>query len=322
MNAVEVLELVKRFGELTAVDGISLAVAPGEIFGFLGPNGAGKSTTIKILSTLLAPTSGAARIDGPDVVREPAAVRRALALVFQDPSLDDRLTARENLRLHCVMYDVPRAERAPRVDDALATMDLVAVGDARVRTFSGGMRRRLEIARALLHRPRVLFLDEPTTGLDPQTRRSLWQRLRALRDETGLTIFMSTHYMDEAEHCDRVAIIDHGRVVAQGTPEALRRGAGSDRVRVATDDDARAAAELALRGYAPRVVDGALELEVESGEAFLPRLVDFPVRLRDLSIRKPTLEDAFIAMTGRAIRDDGADARDALRADVRARRRT
>ncbi len=320
--AVEIEGLVKRFGDLAAVDGISLSVASGEIFGFLGPNGAGKSTTIKILSTLLAPTSGRATIAGFDVARQPADVRRALALVFQDPSLDDRLTAKENLALHCVIYGVPRSERAGRIAASLEALDLAAVTDARVRTFSGGMRRRLEVARALLHRPRVLFLDEPTTGLDPQTRRSLWARLAELRRDAGLTIFMTTHYLDEAEHCDRLAIIDHGKLVAEGSPESLRRGVGKDRVRISTVDDPRALEVLASLGHTGRVVDGAIELDVDSGEAFLPTLAGFPVALRELSVRKPTLEDAFIALTGHDIRGESADARDHLRRDVRARKRS
>jgi ABC-2 type transport system ATP-binding protein len=319
---VEIEGLVKRFGDLTAVDGISLDVEAGEIFGFLGPNGAGKSTTIKILSTLLAPTSGRAKIAGFDVAKEPAEVRKELAIVFQDPSLDDRLTARENLGLHCVIYAVPRSERAGRIAASLEALDLVAVADARVRTFSGGMRRRLEVARALLHRPKILFLDEPTTGLDPQTRRSLWKRLAELRDETKLTIFMTTHYLDEAEHCDRIAIIDHGKLVAEGSPESLRRGVGKDRVRLVTADDEKTIALLGEQGHSARIVDSGVELEVESGEAFLPRLVGFPVALRELSVRKPTLEDAFIALTGRDIRAETADARDLLRRDTRARRRS
>jgi ABC-2 type transport system ATP-binding protein len=321
-RAIEIEGLKRRFGDLEALGGIALSVRAGEVFGYLGPNGAGKSTTIKILSTLLAPTAGTARIAGYDVVREPAQVRRALALVFQDPSLDDRLTARENLALHCVIYGVPRHERRSRIEDAFATMDLAAFADARVRTFSGGMRRRLEVARALLHRPRVLFLDEPTTGLDPQTRRSLWQRLRRLRDETGFTIFMTTHYMEEAEQCDRVAIIDHGLIVAEDTPAALRRRAGADRVVLTTDDDPRAAGVLRESGYHPRETQAGLEFEVERSEAFLPTLAGLGVALRELKVRKPTLEDAFIALTGRAIRTEEAGARDVLRSAVRARRRT
>jgi ABC-2 type transport system ATP-binding protein len=318
---IEVRALERRFGDVTAVGGIDFDVAEGEIFGFLGPNGAGKSTTIKMLATLLAPSAGFARVAGHDVVRAPGEVRRALGLLFQDPSVDDRLTARENLKLHCMIYGVPRRERDARIDEGLAWVDLEAQQGDLVRTFSGGMRRRLEVARALLHRPRVLFLDEPTTGLDPQTRRAMWDKLKGLRDRDRVTIFMSTHYMDEAEHCDRLAIIDHGRLVAQGTPAEIKRFAGSERIRLHTDDDARAAAELRARGLAPREVDGGLELEVERAEAVLPGLFPFPVEIRALSTRKPTLEDAFIALTGHQIRAEEAAAKDQLRRAARARGR-
>ena len=320
---IEVLDLVRRYGELTAVDGVSFSVKEGEIFGFLGPNGAGKSTTIKILSTLLAPSSGQARVAGYDVVREAASVRRALGLLFQDPAVDDRLTAEENLRLHCMIYGVPRAERKTRIDAGLAWVDLSAQRNDLVRTFSGGMRRRLEVARALLHRPRVLVLDEPTTGLDPQTRRALWEKLHDLRRTEQLTIFMTTHYMDEAENCDRIAIIDHGRLVAEGTPEALRRRAGAERVVLSTDDDVQAEADLRVRfGVDVQRTERGLELAAESGETFLPKMVGFPVRLRRLSLVKPTLEDAFIALTGHSIRPDEASSKDSLRQNVRMRRRT
>lgn len=321
--AVEVDRVVRRFGELTAVDEISFSVGAGEIFGFLGPNGAGKSTTIKILCTLLAPSSGHARVAGHDVVSEAAQVRRSLGLLFQDPSVDDRLTARENLRVHCMIYGVPRAERRARIDDALAWIGLLDEADQRVRTFSGGMRRRLEVARALLHRPRIIFLDEPTTGLDPQTRRSMWARLHELRERDHLTIFLTTHYMDEAEHCDRLAIIDHGKLIAEGTPAELKRRVGQDRVSLRTVDDARAADELRTRlGYAPQVTESGLEFAVPSGEKLLAELAGFPVELRSLSVQKPTLEDAFIALTGHSIRPDEASSRDVLRRMVRMRRRS
>jgi len=319
---IEVVALERTFGPLRAVDKVSFTVNEGEIFGFLGPNGAGKSTTIKILSTLLRPTGGTARVAGHDVVREPAAVRRALGLLFQDPAVDDRLTGRENLELHARIYGVPRRERAARVDDALAWIDLEEHQAALVRTYSGGMRRRLEVARALLHRPRVLFLDEPTTGLDPQTRRGMWDKLFELRRGGDVTIFMTTHYLDEAEGCDRVAIIDGGHLVAEGTPDALRRAAGSERVALATADDDQAAAALARFGVAPQRTAEGLDFAVESGENFLPKLVGFPVPIRRLLLRKPTLEDAFIALTGHGIRAEEAGAKDALRrvAQMRGRR--
>ncbi len=321
MNArsvIEVLDLVKRFGETVAVDGIRFDVAEGEIFGFLGPNGAGKSTTVKILSTLIEPTSGTARVAGHDVVREAQAVRRSLGLLFQDPAVDDRLTARENLRLHAVIYGVPRPQRAARIEEALTWVDLVPQGNDLVRTFSGGMRRRLELTRALLHRPRILFLDEPTTGLDPQTRRALWEKLLALRRTEGTTILMTTHYLEEAENCDRLAIIDHGRLVAEGTPDALRAGAGEERIAIATADDTRAAEELAGRlGVIPQRTERGLEFAVESGERFLPSLFGFPVQIRSLTLKKPTLEDAFIALTGHGIRPEEASTRDLLRGAAR-----
>jgi len=319
---IEVVDLEKSFGDLRAVDRVSFSVGEGEIFGFLGPNGAGKSTTIKILSTLMRPSGGSARVAGHDVVAEPAAVRRALGLLFQDPAIDDRLTARENLELHARIYGVPRRERAARVDEAFAWIDLEAQQHALVRTYSGGMRRRLEVARALLHQPSVLFLDEPTTGLDPQTRRSMWEKLFELRRRGGVTIFMTTHYLDEAEGCDRLAIIDHGRLVAEGTPDELRRAAGGERVSLATGDDERAAAELARLGATPERGAEGLEFSVESGADFLPKLVGFPVSILRLVLRKPTLEDAFIALTGHGIRAEEAGARDVLRraAKMRGRR--
>ncbi len=321
--AIEVEGLVRRFGELTAVDRVSFAVPAGQIFGFLGPNGAGKSTTIKILCTLLQPSEGRARVAGRDVVQEAALVRRSLGILFQDPSLDDRLTARENLRIHCMIYGVPRADRRARIDEALSWIGLSGEADQRVRTFSGGMRRRLEVARAFLHRPRILFLDEPTTGLDPQTRRAMWERLHDLREREQLTIFLTTHYMDEAENCDRVAIIDHGKLIAEGSPDELRRQAGDERVTLDTADDAEAARELRARlGLEPQVTERGLELAVSNGEALLAKLAGFPVEIQRLSLLKPTLEDAFIALTGHSIRPDEASRRDVLRRMVRMRRRT
>jgi ABC-2 type transport system ATP-binding protein len=321
--AIEVVSLVRRFGALAAVDGIDFRVDEGEIFGFLGPNGAGKSTTIKILSTLLPPTAGQARIAGHDVVRDASVVRRALGLLFQDPTVDDRLTGRENLQLHCMIYAVPRAERRERIDEGLAWIGLGAHADEQVRSYSGGMRRRLEVARALLHRPRVLFLDEPTTGLDPQTRRTFWQQLHERRARDRLTIFVTTHYMDEAENCDRLAIIDHGRIIAEGTPAALRARAGRERIVLDTDDNAAAARALEARfGVAAQKSERGLELPVEGDNDFLSRMADFPVRVRRLALHAPTLEDAFIALTGHGIRPEEASSRDHIRRQVKMRRRT
>jgi ABC-2 type transport system ATP-binding protein len=318
---IEVDRLERRFGEKLAVAGLSFTVAEAAVYGFLGPNGAGKSTTMKILSTLLAPSAGAARVNGHDVVRAPDQVRRALGIVFQDPAVDDRLTARENLQLHCMIYGVPRRERARRIQEALAWIDLAGEADTRVRAFSGGMRRRLEVARALLHRPRVLLLDEPTTGLDPQTRRALWERLHALRRDEGITLFVTTHYMDEAEVCDRVAIIDHGVLVAEDTPAALRARVGAQRVTLATADDAAAAAALVRLGLAPQRTPAGVEFAVEAVEEFLPRLAGFPVPIRGLSVRQPTLEDAFVMLTGNEIRPEAASDKDRLRGSAMLRGR-
>jgi ABC-2 type transport system ATP-binding protein len=218
--AIECVALVRRYGDVVAVDGVSFAVARGEFFALLGPNGAGKTTTMNVLTTLVAPTSGAVRVVGLDVAERPQDVRRALGTVFQDPALDDRLTGRETLALHAVLFDVPRAERRERVERALAWADLEAAADRRVRTYSGGMKRRLELARALVHRPRVLLLDEPTLRLDPQGRRTLWDRIEDLRRD-GMTVLMTTHYLHEAASCDRVGILDRGRLVGLGAPADL-----------------------------------------------------------------------------------------------------
>lgn len=223
MSIIEVEHLVKRYNGTVAVNDLSFTVAPGELFGFLGPNGAGKTTTISILCTLLAPTSGVTRVAGFDCQRQPTEVRTQIGIIFQDPSLDERLTAWENLLFHAMIYHVPARERRARIESVLEMVDLADRRQTVVKRFSGGMKRRLEIARGLLHRPKILFLDEPTIGLDPQTRRRMWEFIEALRRDHALTLFLTTHYMEEAEVCDRVAIVDHGQLVALDTPEALKR---------------------------------------------------------------------------------------------------
>jgi ABC-2 type transport system ATP-binding protein len=307
--AISVRGLVKRYGPIEAVRGIDLDVRRGEIFGFLGPNGAGKSTTISVLCTLLRATSGTATVAGIDVARDPDAVRACIGLVFQDPSLDEQLTARENLAFHAMVYGVPRSERRQRIDQGLSMVGLVERGDSLVRTFSGGMKRRLEIARGMLHAPEVLFLDEPTLGLDPQTRAHIWGYVKQLRQAGDITIFMTTHYMEEAEYCDRIAIIDNGRIVALGSPEQLKEGVGGDVVTVSTSDDSRAAEEIAQRlGVQARIDDGSLRIEVADGAEFVPRLVrSLTVVVQSVTIRRPSLDDVFIKLTGHAIRDEEAD---------------
>jgi ABC-2 type transport system ATP-binding protein len=320
--AIEVQDLRKTYDQVEAVRGIDFSVGAGEIFGFLGPNGAGKTTTIKILCTLLQPTSGTARLAGIDVVASPSEVRRRIGVIFQDPALDDRLTAEENLQLHAVAYRVARADRAARIDEALRFVDLHDRRKDLARTFSGGMKRRLEIARGLVHRPDILFLDEPTTGLDPQTRARTWEVLRELRRKYGTTLFLTTHYMDEAENCDRIAIVDHGRIVALDTPAALKQAVGKDLV-VARTADAAALAKLLQDKYgvASAPGDGGLTFMVEAGDAFIVKLLtsDRPA-LAGISVRRPTLDDVFLSLTGRQIRAEGAE-NNMVRVRAMARRR-
>jgi ABC-2 type transport system ATP-binding protein len=310
--AIEVTDLVKSYGDIEAVRGVSFSVPRGEVFGFLGPNGAGKSTTIKMLCTLAKPTSGAASVGGFDIVTQRDDVRRHIGLVFQDPTLDGYLTATQNLRLHAELYGVDPAVIPTRMDQMLEMVDLADRRDQPVMTFSGGMRRRLEIARGLLHSPRVLFLDEPTIGLDPQTRSSIWRYIRALQETEGTTIFMTTHYMDEAEFCDRIAIMDRGEIVVLDTPEALKAAVGTDRVVLGTADDAAALDELReYFGIEATVAEGAVTFYVESGEAF--------VAITSVAVSRPTLDDVFMRYTGSTIRDaETGGAADQTRALMRA----
>ncbi|MER7546766.1 ATP-binding cassette domain-containing protein [Actinomadura sp.] len=321
--AVEVDGLIKRFGDVEAVRGIEFTVRPGEIFGFLGPNGAGKSTTINMLCTLLRPTGGRALVAGHDVVAERDSVRRNIGLVFQDPTLDGYLSAEQNLRFHAELYGVPRSVTRARIRQVLEMVGLWDRREDLVQTFSGGMKRRLEIARGLLHSPRVLFLDEPTVGLDPQTRASIWEYIRQLQAAEEITIFMTTHYMDEAEFCERIAIMDSGRIVALDTPEALKAGVGRDRVRIQTADDEAAIAAIKERFDLEAVVsEGAVAFSVVSGEAFVPRLfAELGVPIRSVNVARPSLDDVFMSFTGSTIRDAEATGNDRMRMAMRAARR-
>ena len=321
--AVLVDGLVKRYGEVEAVRGIGFEVAPGETFGFLGPNGAGKSTTIKILCTLADPTSGTARVAGYDVKTQRDTVRRNIGLVFQDPTLDSYLTGEQNLRFHADLYGVPRQQLAPRMRQVLEMVGLWDRRQAVVATYSGGMKRRLEIARGLLHAPRVLFLDEPTVGLDPQTRSSIWEYINDLKQREDITIFLTTHYMDEAENCDRIAIIDHGKIVAIDTPENLKASVGKDRVQIRTADDQTAIAELKERFELEAAIhDGMVTFNVESGEQFVPRLFEgLSQQIKAVSVSRPSLDDVFMSYTGKTIRDAEATAGDRNRAQIMAFRR-
>ena len=322
--AVVVDDLRKSFDDLVAVDGVTFEVAAGESFGFLGPNGAGKSTTINILCTLLRPTGGSASVAGFDVVSRPADVRRHIGLVFQDPTLDEYLTAEENLRFHAELYGVPRDSTEERLKDVLEMVELWDRRTSIVSTFSGGMRRRLEIARGLLHSPRVLFLDEPTVSLDPQTRSHIWSYIEELRKRESITIFLTTHYMDEAEHCDRIAIIDHGTIVAIDSPEALKASVGQDRVVLKTADDGAAMAQLQdVFDLEPTTSEGAVRFYVANGDRFLPRLfAELTVPILSVSVAQPTLDDVFMSYTGRTIRDAEATASERMAANPFIRRRT
>jgi ABC-2 type transport system ATP-binding protein len=327
--AVEVSGLVKTFEEVEAVRGIDLAVRTGELFGFLGPNGAGKSTTIKILCTLLRPTAGSARVAGFDVVADRTEVRRHIGLVFQETTLDDYLTAEQNLRFHAEIYGMPKGGVGPRIETVLEMVGLAERRASTVRTFSGGMKRRLEIARGLLHSPRVLFLDEPTIGLDPESRSTLWRYVDQLREEEDITVFLTTHYMDEAERCDRIAIVDAGRIGALDTPSALKASVGHDRVRVQVvgvegraddaavegraDDAAAEVAEALVRqrfGVETTREGGALVVLTPDGEQFVPRLFELGLAVRSVSVSRPTLDDVFLAYTGARMADRQAAAGD------------
>jgi ABC-2 type transport system ATP-binding protein len=304
-RAIEVTDLVKSYGDVEAVRGVSFTVPRGEVFGFLGPNGAGKSTTINMLCTLARPTSGAARVGGYDVTTQRDDVRRHIGLVFQDQTLDGHLTAAQNLRMHAELYGIDPGVVGERMRQMLEMVDLWDRRDQQVQTFSGGMRRRLEIARGLLHSPRVLFLDEPTVGLDPQTRSSIWRYIRALQDTEGTTIFMTTHYMDEAEFCDRIAIMDRGELVVLDTPEALKASVGADRVVLGTADNDAALTALRERfGVDASIAEDAVTFHVEDGEAFVPRLfAELGVAITSVSVSRPTLDDVFMQHTGTTIRD-------------------
>jgi ABC-2 type transport system ATP-binding protein len=320
---VMVRDLRKSYGDITAVNGVNFDVMPSEIFAFLGPNGAGKSTTIKMLCTLVRPTAGSARVAGFSVVEDPRRVRRHIGLVFQEQTLDGELTAEENLRFHAVLYGVP-----PDQVDARMTrvFDLVALADRRkdlVSTYSGGMARRLELARGMLHTPRVLFLDEPTAGLDPQSRALIWEDIHRLRSEEGVTIFVTTHYMDEAENADRIAIIDHGTIIALDTPDALKATLGRDTIALETADDNAALVALRSAGFTVERTETGLTAYVDDEETEVGAVMAaVGVPVRTVRTHRPTLDDVFLHYTGREIREQqGEGARRAFARAYGARRR-
>ena len=324
MSIINVNNLTKKFKSLTAVDGISFSVNEGEVFGFLGPNGAGKTTTINILCTLLSPTSGTAEIAGYDCATNSDQVRASIGLIFQDTTLDTGLTAYENLKFHAYLYNMDSKLTGKRIDEMLAVVELQSRKHDLIKNFSGGMKRRLEIARGLLHYPRVLFLDEPTLGLDPQTRNTIWDFINALRTREKITVFMTTHYMEEAESCDRIAIIDHGRIIALDTPANLKQMVRGDIIHLVTADNTRAIEEIRkIFTITAREENGGLALETEKGDEFIPRLLNsLSIKTLSVSLKKPTLNDVFLKLTGRTIRDEVLqDDKETTREFVRSHRR-
>ena len=321
---IEVKSLTKKFGAVTAVDGISFEVEKGSIFGFLGPNGAGKTTTINILCTLLSPSSGSALIDGHDCVKDSSEVRKKIGIVFQDNTLDKELTAYENLLFHSYLYSVPKKGRKKRIEDALHFVDLIGRKDDPVKKFSGGMKRRLEVARSIVHQPKILFLDEPTLGLDPQSRTNLWEFISKLPEEQDVTIFMTTHYMEEAEICGRIAIIDNGKIIAQGSPEELKKMVGGDVIYLKTRDNARALQDIQnLLHLEAGELNGEVCIPVSgNGDACIPKLIsalnDSVISVR---LQRPALNDVFLKLTGKDIRPETVSGNNEIKDSIRSYRR-
>jgi len=309
--AIEARNLTKKFGDLTAVNRVNLEIENGEIFGLLGPNGVGKTTLIHMLATILPPTKGVAEVAGADIHKDPDSVRKAIGIVFQEPSLDNRLTGRENLDFHGRMYSMTKEQRDERIKKVLEIVGLRDRANVLVQNYSGGMKRRLEMARGLMHRPKILFLDEPTLGLDPQTRRIIWEHIRALNEVEKVTIILTTHYIEEADYlCNRVAIIDYGKMVALDTPNALKDRLKGDVVSIKISNPEKYLGifrkSKLVKGV--KIVDGTLHLRVSSGERAIPRLIDLANKhdgqVHTVSLSRPTLEDVFIHYTGRAIREE------------------
>jgi ABC-2 type transport system ATP-binding protein len=308
---IETNKLTRSFNSLTAVDKLDITVESGEIFGLLGPNGAGKTTTISMLCTILKPTSGTAKVNGFDIIKEAMQVRRSIGIVFQDPSIDDRLTGRENLFMHANLYGVPSSEQKNRIDSVLKLVELEDRADDLMRTYSGGMRRRLELARGLIHYPKVLFLDEPTIGLDPQTRDHVWKYIRELKETHDITVVLTTHYMDEADRLsDRIAIMDYGKIIALDTPAELKETLEGDVIIIkANNPNAVLSLVTEKMGLShTHAANGTVEVTVKNGKSMLPRIVETATHnnifIEAISLREPNLEDVFLHYTGRTIRAD------------------
>ncbi len=320
-TAIKTEGLTKKFGDLVAVDNVDLEIKAGELFGLLGPNGAGKTTIIKMLSTLLRPTSGKGYVCEYDVSKDQNAVRRSIGIVFQDPSVDSKLTGKENLDFHARMYHLNKELRVKRVKEVLKLVELEDKAKILLENYSGGMQRRLEIARGLMHYPNVLFLDEPTLGLDAQTRRHIWDYIKKLNEKEDVTIVLTTHYMEEADYlCDRVAIIDQGRIVALDTPENLKNMIGADVISLKIPEGMDRLIEV-LKGFdwVKKVTehDGFLDICVKEGETKIPDIVISAQRegisIKSVSLHEPTLEDVFLQFTGRTIREEEGSAKKVMK---------
>jgi ABC-2 type transport system ATP-binding protein len=310
-SVIETRQLTKSYNSLKAVDNLNIAVESGEIFGLLGPNGAGKTTAISMLCTILKPTSGTATVNGFDIVKEANKVRKSIGIVFQDPSIDDRLTGRENLFMHANLYGVPAVEQKERINRILELVELDDRADDLLRTYSGGMRRRLELGRGLIHYPKVLFLDEPTVGLDPQTRDHIWKYIKELKKAHDITVVLTTHYMDEADRLsDRIAIMDHGKIVVLDSPSKLKETLEGDVIVVRANNVEllKDVVKASLQQNQTQIVGGALEITVRNGKSVMPRIMEIATQnkiyVESLLLREPNLEDVFLHYTGRTIRQD------------------
>jgi ABC-2 type transport system ATP-binding protein len=324
--AIKTENLTKKFGDFIAIDNLSLTIEKGEIFGLLGPNGAGKTTTIKMLATLLQSTSGFAEVWHHNILKEQDAVRRSIGIVFQDPSVDTELTGIENLDFHARMYGLNKEERGKRIAEVLDLVELNDRANVFVKFYSGGMQRRLEIARGLMHYPNVLFLDEPTLGLDAQTRHRIWEYIKRLNKAQKVTVVLTTHYMEEADYlCDRVAIIDHGKIIALDKPNNLKNSIGEDIISLQVSDGEKFSDTLTNLEFIKRMDfhEDFLYLSVENGETMIPRLMALAhkegVSVQSVSLRKPTLEDVFLHFTGKTIREQEASVKEQVRMQAKAR---
>jgi ABC-2 type transport system ATP-binding protein len=324
MNIVETFNLTKKFNGLIAVNNVSLKIKEGEIFGLLGPNGAGKTTFISMLCTLLKPTSGTAKVNGFDIVKQQNEVRKSIGIVFQEPSLDNRLTGRENLEMHAGLYGVPKSERKRRIDEVLKLVGLYERANELVRNYSGGMKRRLEIARGLIHYPKVLFLDEPTLGLDPQTREHIWEYIKKLAERERITILLTTHYMEEADAlCDRVAIMDYGEIKVLDTPENLKSRLEGDVLSLEVNDTKKFLEKIKEIDSIKKVhtTGNKINMTVKNAEKLAPKILEVArknkILVNSISIRKPSLGDVFLHYTGREIREETGEPKEMLRRRAR-----